>query len=68
MVESYISVNVKPGDVINAGNLAATWTVEGYEEFSMFIQMNFDNAVYVSSGAESDSVQLNFKSEQIFFD
>ena len=68
MIESFIRVIVEPSETSDPEKLGALWTVELYETDRMFIQMEFEDKIFVSSGIDPDSVELQFKSEQIFFD
>ena len=63
VIESFIAIDIDPSDSSDPKKLTNEWTVESYQPFSMFIKINFDNAVFVSSGVDVDKVRLHFLSE-----
>ena len=68
VIESFVSIDIEASETTDASKTGNHWTVEDYTEKSMFIQMVFDNPIFLSAGVDVDQVLMKFQSEQIFFD
>jgi len=57
-IDEAIEVKLIPGAESNVSELTYSWSVQGFTENDLTIQLTFDNAKYVSAHQELDSVQV----------
>ena len=64
--EAVFTVEVIPGKDSDPSKLDFTWSVQEMTERQILIQMNFEDALYVSANEQPDTMRVTFADKYMF--
>ena len=66
--ETALELLIIPGEeeVVDTSKLGFTWNVTAFSKEKMKIELNFENAIYISSSSQKDKLQIRVLKENPF--